>query len=59
MKDKMWSDSELWDIFYKKKKKAEILMDALDYMQQYNGRSKIQCIALAMGYEQSQIESYN
>jgi hypothetical protein len=31
--------------------KIETLFEALDYMSQYNGRSKIKCIALAMGYE--------
>lgn len=34
-----------------KDKKIETLMEALDYMQQYNGRSKFNCIALALGYE--------
>ena len=33
-------------------KKLNILYDALDYMQQYNGRSKFLCIAMAMGYVQ-------
>lgn len=31
------------------KLKVEILVVALDFMQQYNGRSKTTCIALAMG----------
>ena len=31
-------------------KKVEVLLDALDYMQQYNGRSVRTCICLAMGY---------
>ncbi len=30
------------------KKKVDILMVALDYMQQYNGRSHSDCIILAM-----------
>lgn len=34
-----------------KNKRIGVLLDALDYMQSYNGRSKILCIALAMGYE--------
>lgn len=34
-----------------KDKKIAVLMDALDYMQQYNGRSKFLCIAMAMGYD--------
>jgi hypothetical protein len=33
------------------KKKNDILYDALDFMQQYNGRSKFLCIAMAMGYD--------
>jgi hypothetical protein len=32
-------------------KKIEILLDALDCMQQYNGRSKMDCVILAMGYD--------
>ena len=32
-------------------KKVGILYEALDYMQQYNGRPKNDCIILAMGYE--------
>jgi hypothetical protein len=34
-----------------KNKRIGVLLDALDYMQSYKGRSKILCIALAMGYE--------
>ena len=37
--------------FNKKRNKVEILFEALDIMQQYNGRSVWYCIALAMGYE--------
>jgi hypothetical protein len=33
------------------KKRVSILLDALGYMEQYNGRTQLQCIALAMGYE--------
>lgn len=32
-------------------KKVEVLFDAIDYMQQYNGRTISTCICLAMGYE--------
>jgi hypothetical protein len=35
-------------------KQVQILYSALDYMQSYNGRSKILCIALAMGYENTE-----
>lgn len=31
-------------------KKNEILYEAIDVMQQYNGRSRFDCIAIAMGY---------
>lgn len=34
------------------KKKVEILLTALSYMQRYNGRSINDCIILSMGYEE-------
>ncbi len=34
-----------------KDKKIAVLFDALDYMQQFNGRSKFLCIAMAMGFD--------
>lgn len=33
-----------------KDEKIQVLDIAIDYMQQYNGRSKFLCIAMAMGY---------
>ena len=36
--------------------KMETLFEALDYMSQYNGRTKITCIALAMGYDNTEGE---
>ena len=33
------------------KRKITVLWLALEYMESYNGRSKMQCIAMAMGYE--------
>lgn len=33
-----------------KDEKIEVLNSAINYMQQYNGRSKFLCIAMAMGY---------
>jgi len=44
--------SELWNKYNSKSKdkKIEILMMAIDNMQSYNGRSKTECIALAMGF---------
>ncbi len=38
------------------KKKINVLYSALDYMQQYNGRSVFYCIALALGYENTEGE---
>ena len=37
--------------------KIEVLYEALDFMQRYNGRSRWTCIALAMGYENPEGES--
>jgi len=34
-----------------KDKKIAVLYSAIDYMQQYNGRTRFLCIALAMGYD--------
>ena len=39
------------------KQKNEILVVAIDYMQQYNNRSKFLCIAMAMGYINHEGES--
>lgn len=33
------------------KKKNKILYEAIDIMNQYNGRTRFLCIAMAMGYE--------
>ncbi len=40
------------NVFMKKSdsEKVNILYNALDYMSQYNDRSKSECISLAMGY---------
>ena len=34
-----------------KDNKIETLFSAIDFMSQYNGRSRIKCIALAMDFE--------
>ena len=34
-----------------KDKKIEVLYEALNFMQMYNGRSRFLCIAMAMGYD--------
>jgi uncharacterized protein YeeX (DUF496 family) len=41
-------------------KRNEVLYEAIDFMQQYNGRSRFLCIAMAMGYEnyEDRIDSY-
>jgi len=31
--------------------KINVLSSAIDYMEQFNGRSKFLCIAMAMGYD--------
>tara|TARA_R110000796_G_scaffold146955_3_gene263693 strand:- start:1600 stop:1833 length:234 start_codon:yes stop_codon:yes gene_type:complete len=48
-----YASKEISTEFYKltQNKRIEVLYDALDYMQQYNGRTKFMCIAMAMGYE--------
>lgn len=40
-----------------KDKKISILHSAIDYMAQYNGRSRILCIAMAMGYDNNEGDS--
>ena len=42
---------EVLEMFQMKHNKVDILWDALDCMQQYNGRTKIECVALAMGVD--------
>jgi|GEM_PF-5285525 len=37
--------------------KIKVLYEAIDIMQQYNGRSRFLCIAMAMGYENFEGES--
>lgn len=32
-------------------KKNEVLYEAINYMQSYNGRTRFKCIAMAMGYD--------
>lgn len=44
--------SEIMPKYYElsDKEKTKILFEALDYMQEFNGRSKYDCICLALGY---------
>jgi hypothetical protein len=53
MKKKFYTTNQILTKYEKLslKKKIEVLDEALDYMQQYNGRSKLKCIALAIGYD--------
>lgn len=55
---KYYSNSELLIEFtmLNDKDTASVLYDALDYMQQYNGRSKSTCIIMSMGYENTEGE---
>jgi len=46
------TEQKIWEMFNKKRNKVNILLEALDFMQQYNGRSPMQCIGLAMGLSQ-------
>lgn len=52
-KPKYYTAQEVSDKFQKltKDEKINVLYEAIDYMQSYNGRSKMTCIALAMGYD--------
>lgn len=52
-KKTVWTSQEIRTMFEKFSyiKQVGILMDALGYMQQYNGRSETDCIALAIGYD--------
>ena len=54
------SSSEILDEYIKlsNAKKVGILYTALEYMQQYNGRTTLLCIAMAMGYEQESLNTY-
>lgn len=49
---KKLSYTEMQEKFAKLSWKNQVLIlhGALDYMQQYNGRTRLECIALAMGY---------
>jgi hypothetical protein len=55
-KTKYFTSEEINKKFHSltKDKRIGVLLEAIDYMQSYNGRSKILCIALAMGYDNYQ-----
>jgi hypothetical protein len=57
MNEDRMTEQKIWEMFQVKRNKVDILLEALDYMQQWNGRSKWQCIGLAMGLTQKQ--AYN
>ena len=50
---KIHTSEQMWKKFENQtyKKRVGILLDALGYMEQYNARTQLQCIALAMGYK--------
>lgn len=52
MAKKYYYDNYISNVFNRKTKdnKIDILYEALDYMQSYNGRSRLDCVALAMGF---------
>ena len=53
MKTKYYTADQIREKFEKMPKdlKIKVLYEAIDIMQQYNGRSRVLCIAMAMGYE--------
>lgn len=57
---KQYSKDQIWRKYclLSYKKKTQVLNAALDFMQQYNGRSKMECIALGMGYEPTDDDMY-
>lgn len=52
-KENYYTSEQISNEFEKltKDKKISVLYDAIDYMQNYNGRSRFLCIAIAMGYD--------
>lgn len=52
-KTKFYSYSHIQKEYAKmtKDQKISTLLEALNFMQSYNGRSRFLCIAMAMGYE--------
>ena len=52
-KQKYYTSEDIQKEFSKltKDKKIEVLYEAIDIMQSYNGRTRFLCIAIAMGYD--------
>ena len=52
-KQKYYTSADIQKEFSKltKDKKIEVLYEAIDIMQTYNGRTRFLCIAMAMGYD--------
>jgi len=42
-----------------KDRKLEVLWEALDCMQSFNGRGKWTCVAMCMGYQETEIDIGN
>ena len=57
--EKYYSSNELLMEFnsLNDKQTVSVLYDALDYMEQYNGRSKFTCIMMSMGYQNTEGEA--
>ncbi len=51
------TQTEILAKFEKKRNKVDIMWEALDYMNQYNGRTPTECVGLAMGLTNEQ--AYN
>ena len=51
--EKYYTAEEIMEKFQKMPNtlKIKVLYEAIDIMQQYNGRSRTLCIAMAMGYD--------
>lgn len=60
MAKKEYQSQDINDMFQKLSgpKKIIVLIQALSFMEQYNGRSKIACIAMSMGYESDGMGHY-
>lgn len=58
-KEKYYTSEHIHNEYSKltKDKKIEVLYEALNFMQMYNGRSRFLCIAMAMGYDNWEGES--
>ena len=58
---KYYDTTYIWKEYEKMSavKKVAVLWSALDYMEEYNGRSKTTCLAMAMGYKNIEGDSFS